>query len=76
MFASTDGQLIPVSSSNLRAVGYDEWSGTLEVEFRSGGIYQHYNVPDSLFHGLMKAGSKGHYYYYHLRNRYGCTRIN
>ena len=68
--------LIPVSSSNLRAVGYDEWSGTLKIAFRSGGIYKHYNVPDSVFYGLMGASSKGRYYYYHLRNRYGCTRIN
>ena len=68
--------LIPVRSSSLRAVGYDEWSGTLEVEFWSGGIYQHFNVPDSLFHGLMEADSKGSFYYHNLRNRYGCTRIN
>ncbi len=67
---------VAVSSSNLRSVAYDGWTGTLEVEFCSGGIYQHYNVPYSLYDGLMHAGSKGSYYYYNLRNRYGCTRIN
>ncbi len=65
----------PVSSSNLRSVGYDGWTGTLEVEFRSGAIYQHYGVPASLYHGLMDAISKGSYYHYHLRCRYDYRRV-
>jgi hypothetical protein len=73
---STSSAPISVSSSNLRSVAYDGWTGTLQVEFRSGGIYQHYNVPYSLYEGLMQASSKGSYYYYSLRNCYGCTRVN
>jgi hypothetical protein len=72
---STSSAPISVSSSNLRSVAYHDWTGTLEIEFWSGGIYQHYNVPYSLYDGLMHASSKGSYYYYNLRNRYGCTRI-
>lgn len=30
---------VPVSSSNLRAVGYDPNTRTLEVEFLNGGLY-------------------------------------
>jgi KTSC domain len=67
---------IAVWSSNLRSVAYNAWNGTLEVEFRSGSIYQHYDVPRSVYDRLMRASSKGSYYYYNLRNRYGCTRIN
>jgi hypothetical protein len=69
MFTSTIIQRVPVCSSNLRSVGYDDWTDTLEVEFWNGGIYQHYNVPYSLYDGLMHASSKGRYYYYNLRNR-------
>lgn len=52
---------IPVVSSNLRSVGYDETSGTLEVEFHGGRIYQYFDVPASIYHGLMAADSHGTY---------------
>jgi len=33
-----------VKSSNVSAVGYDEENKTLQVKFRSGGIYQYMDV--------------------------------
>lgn len=66
---------ISVSSSNVRSIGYDEWTSTLEVQFHSGGIYQHSNVPSHLYVSFMDAGSKGSFYWSHLRNRYGCRRV-
>ena len=51
----------PVVSSNLRSVGYDEASRTLEVEFHDGRIYQYFDVPASIYHGLMVASSHGSY---------------
>ena len=59
-----------VTSSNLYAVGYDESSGTLQVEFRNGSIYEYYNVPASVYQGLLDAPSKGRYFYAHIRNTY------
>jgi KTSC domain len=73
--APSSAQRTYVSSSNLRSVGYDPWIGTLDVEFHSGSVYRHYAVPNSVYDGLMGAYSKGNYYHYNLRNRYGCTRI-
>ena len=37
--------MIPVSSSNLSAVGYDSLTGTLSIEFHDGRLYEYYNVP-------------------------------
>ena len=34
----------PVSSSNIRSIGYDSESNTLEIEFHSGGVYQYFGV--------------------------------
>lgn len=48
----------PVASSNIAAIGYDETSQTLEVEFTSGALYQYYNVTQALFEQLMQASSK------------------
>jgi len=52
----------PVSSSNLRSVGYDPNEETLEIEFHSGGTYQYYGVPQHRYEGLMSASSKGSYF--------------
>ena len=60
--------LIPVDSSAIRAVGYD--GSTLTVEFHSGRIYDHPNVPYSVFENLLHASSKGAYYNQHIRGRY------
>lgn len=57
-----------VSSSNLSSVGY--LNGVLEIQFHSGGIYQYSGVPESVYLGLMSAGSKGTYFSTHIKNRY------
>jgi hypothetical protein len=52
----------PLSSSNLRSVGYDTASATLEVEFRHGGVYQYFDVPGSQYAALLSAHSHGSYF--------------
>jgi hypothetical protein len=52
----------PVTSSNLRSVGYDRHTRTLEIEFVSSGVYQYFDVPPEVFEALMAAPSKGAYF--------------
>jgi hypothetical protein len=61
--------MIAVQSSDLCAVDYD-WSGTLTIEFHSGGVYEFYRVPPSEYDGLMNARSHGEYFHAHIKNRY------
>lgn len=65
----------PVVSSNVAAIGYDEPSQTLEVEFTNGAIYQYYNVPQALFEQLMQASSKGQFLAYQIKNSYPYSRV-
>ena len=65
--------MIPVSSSNLSSVGYE--NGTLQIQFHSGGLYRYINVPYSVYQGLMAAFSKGRYFRANIRRRYGERRI-
>ncbi len=61
--------LIPVSSSAIRAVGFD--GNTLAVQFHtSDTVYDHPNVPYHVYLGLMSADSMGAYYNRHIRGRY------
>jgi hypothetical protein len=65
----------PVSSSNLRSVGYDPRTQTLEIEFNSGDIYQYFNVPAIIYQGLMSAGSHGKYFNQNIKKTYHYLRI-
>lgn len=65
----------PVSSSTILSVGYDEISTTLEIEFRSGGIYQYSSVPSSIYLALMTASSKGGYHARHIKRKYRHRRL-
>jgi hypothetical protein len=66
--------MIAVQSSDLCAVDYD-WSGTLTIEFHSGGVYEYYHVPQSEYDGLMNASSHGRYFHAYIKNRYDYRRI-
>ena len=57
-----------ISSSNLRLVGFDPASSTLEVEFYHGGVYQYFDVPEGRYAGLMSACSKGSYFDTFIKN--------
>lgn len=66
---------ISVSSSHLRSVGYEPDSSTLEIKFRGGGFYRYYNVPLSVYNGLMAASSHGRYLHRHIKGRYQYRKI-
>ena len=65
----------PVTSSNLRSVGYDHQSGVLEIEFLSGGVYQYFGVPEHIHAGLMAASSHGSYFSAHIKDAYTFQKI-
>ena len=61
-------EMIPVTSSAIRAIGFDGY--TLRVEFRNGRTYDHSGVPEQVFYGFLNASSKGRYYNDHIRGRF------
>ena len=64
-----------VASSNLRSIGYDTDTQTLEIEFHSGSIYQYDDVPENIHSSLMQAPSKGKYFSRHIKGQYHYQRI-
>jgi hypothetical protein len=65
----------PVSSSNLRSVGYDPETQTMGIEFKSGGVYRYDGVPPALHAGLMGASSHGSYFHENIKGQYGDRRV-
>ena len=65
----------PVSSSNIRSVGYDEATATLEIEFESGDIYQYDGVPLDLYKGLLKASSVGTFFHTYVKRAFSARKV-
>lgn len=64
-----------VSSSNIRSIGYDEKTRTLEVEFNHGGVYQYANVPPEIYRRFTSASAIGSFFKDNIEENYSCQRI-
>lgn len=64
-----------VESSNLASVGYDAENEILEVEFKHGGVYQYFDVPENVYDELMNADSHGVYFSANIRNDYDYQKM-
>lgn len=65
----------PVTSSNLKSVGYDPESAMLEIEFHDGSIYQYSGVPQDVYKALMAAASLGSFLHKHIRGKYSYHKV-
>jgi hypothetical protein len=65
----------PCDSSTITSIGYDAQARMLEVEFRSGGIYQYYDVPPHIHAELVQAESCGKYLQGNVKGQYRYARV-
>lgn len=63
----------PVSSTDISSIGYE--NGTLYIRFHKGGTYAYFNVPESVYAGLMSAGSHGKYFHAFIKGSYGYSKV-
>lgn len=66
---------VPVVSSNIARIRYQETSLTLEIEFHGGRVYQYFDVPLHVFDGLKNADSKGKYFHQSIRGHFRYARM-
>jgi hypothetical protein len=64
-----------VDSSMANALGYDEESRVLQIEFASGAIYQYSGVEPEIWEELHDTDSIGRYYNAEIKGNYHCDRI-
>lgn len=64
-----------VESKTVLSIGYEPTSSTLEVEFKSGGVYQYYNVPEPIYQQLMASDSKGKFMHAYIKPAYPFSRV-
>lgn len=65
----------PVKSSQILALGYDPAAQLLEVEFKTGGVYQYLNVPEFVATELRFSDSVGSYFGANIRGAYKTLRV-
>lgn len=68
-------EMIPVSSSNIAAIGYDEGQSILVIEFNNGRAYEYYSVASYVFDELLNADSKGQYANQNIYKNYSQNQI-
>jgi hypothetical protein len=61
-------QTLPVQSSLIASIAYDHARAILQLEFRSGAVYQYFGVPSESYQQLLQAESYGAYFNRHIRN--------
>lgn len=64
-----------VESSNVERIGYDNGSSTLRVEFKTGGTYDYFGVPEDIFENLRHASSVGGYLASAIKGSYPFSKI-
>ena len=66
----------PVTSLNIRSIGYDPQLAVLEVEFTSGDVYRYFNVPEHLHRELMNASSHGRFLNEYIKYSYRYQKVS
>jgi hypothetical protein len=65
-----------IESTMMVSVGYDARLAILEIEFRSGDIYEYRDVPELVYRGLLKAPSKGRFFHTRIDSKFTFIQIN
>lgn len=61
-------------SSNITRFAYDESMRVLKVEFKNGGVYDYFDVPESVFEAMRNAPSKGQFLAQQIKGIYRYAR--
>jgi len=60
----------------LSSIGYDESTGTLEIEFKSdGAVWQYYDFPENMWNEFQYAESQGKYWHANIKGRFRDARV-
>jgi len=66
---------VPVTSSNIEAIGYDKETETLRVWFKAGSVYDYEKVPEHIFESFKNAISVGTYFATIIKGNYQHKKI-
>jgi len=66
----------PINSSMITSIGYDDSTGTLEIEFKSdGAVWQYYDFPETMWNEFQNAESQGKYWHGNIKKQFREARV-
>ena len=65
-------EMTPVTSSLIKAVGYDSEKEELSVQFHKGGAYVYHGVPRAVYGAMVEAQSVGYFFLANVKKQYVC----
>lgn len=68
-------EMIPVVSSLIAEIGFDEEKEELHVKFHNGGEYLYQGVPLPTFEALRDAESVGSFFLRNIKKQYECVKV-
>lgn len=74
-YVMSEIEMIPVVSSNVESIGYDESTQRLRVKFLTGAIYEYRNFPIMEFEQLKNASSVGSYLNRNIAKNYPYEKV-
>jgi lysyl-tRNA synthetase class 2 len=69
------GRVLPVVSSMIAGVEYDDETGELDVLFSSGKTYRYFDVPEDIYARLLEAKSKGQFFNEVIKDEYRYAEV-
>jgi hypothetical protein len=67
--------MVPVESSNIKAIGYDQTTKVLRVEFHKSGTYNFHGIEPEKHAALMASDSKGTHFQRHIRHHHDFQKV-
>jgi hypothetical protein len=70
------GRMLPVESSTMTGVEYDDETRELDILFSSGKTYRYFDVPAEVYAMLLDAESKGQYFNEEIKGAYRYAEVS
>jgi len=67
--------MLPVRSSNVKRIGYDQINKVLYIEFKNNSLYRYLDVDKNDYRPFMTAPSKGKFVWSRIREIFDYERI-
>jgi hypothetical protein len=64
-----------VESSMITSFGFDPSISTLEIEFKSGAVWQYFDVPESVYYEMKSASSCGKFFHASIKGQYAESQV-
>ena len=64
-----------IESSMIQSIGYDANNSTLEIEFKSGAVWQYFDFLESSWYEFEAAESQGKFFHRVIKNQYSESRV-